>query len=400
MAVGFRVFKRTSGKKKVYYVRILDNSGKVIKTLSTGETNQYRAHAWAKEHLHEYDPSVKNPTLAEYTKDFFVWGKCDYVARQNAKDRSVCEDTAKDRRGHLDYYILPKWGGCKLNEITAPAVEKWLLRLKSYKLKTEDGSGHNLANSTKNQIIYTLNIILREARRENIIRSVPQIEPYGNKRVKHRQPLTDSEIVLLFPEERNAFIQVWDDFHVGVLMETIMSTGARSGEARGWWKSDVMPEAGAIKIFRQMYRSGEYGLPGRQRNPDKDPRRIALLPERTLHDIQELIGHPPYDDTPLFMWDGEPFDQTYILKRLKRAAAKTIKREIDVHSLRYTYTSKMRELMISADVPDSILQGLLGHKNSAVTDIYDPFQLERAIKKALPSKPAIDEFWQIKEAVS
>jgi integrase len=394
MAVGYRFFKRQSGKKKVYYARILDDSGNIIKTVSTGETNQYRAHDWIKAHLREYDPEIKNPTLSEYAEDFFLWGKCDYIARQNAKDRSIVEETAKDRRGHLLHYILPAWGDCKLKDITAPSIEKWLLHLKSYKLKNSDDTHRELSNNSKNQIIYTFNIILREAKRENLIQSVPQIEPYGTKRIKQREPLTDNEINALFPTDRQEFLSVWDDFQVGVMMETIMSTGARSGEARGWWKSDVMPDAKAIKIFRQIYRSGEYGLPGRQRNPDKDPRRIALLPDRTLNDLVEIIGEPPYDDTPLFTWNEKPFDQTYILKRLKRATEKTIQREIDVHTLRYTYTSKMRELMINADVPDSILQTLLGHADSKTTDIYDPFQLERAIKKALPSKPAIDEFWK------
>ena len=74
-----------------------------------------------------------------------------------------------------------------------------------------------------------------------------------------------------------------------------------------------------------------------------------------------------------------------------------IGRDIDVHTLRYTYTSKMRELMISADIPDSILQKLLGHSTPRVTDIYDPFMLDRAIKKAIPSRPAIDQFWDAKK---
>lgn len=393
MTAEYRLFKRKSGKKKVYYARILDSAGNVVKTVSTGETNQYRAHEWIKSNIERLDPSRKDPTLAEYTKNFFVWGKCDYIERQNQKNRSIVESTARDRRGHLEYYLIPKWGEHKLREINAPDVEKWLLHLKSFKMKDKE-----LSNNTKNQIIFTMNILFREAKREGIIQTVPQIEPFGNRRKKHRHPLTDMEINKLFPTNRTAFISVWEDFQTGVMFETILSTGARSGEARGWWRSDVMVDAKAIKIFRQLYDNEEYGLPGRQRNPDRDPRRIALLPDKTLSDIIELIGDPPYPDESLFQYDGKPYSRSYVLLRLKRAVKKSkIGRNIDVHTLRYTYTSKMRELMISADVPDHVLQSLLGHANQKMTDHYDPFMLERAIKKAIPSRPAIDEFWNTGE---
>jgi integrase len=243
-----------------------------------------------------------------------------------------------------------------------------------------------------------MNIILKEAKREGFIKEQPVLEPFGNKRQKHRQPLTDREMMLLFPEDRAEFLEVWDEFEMGVMFQTLLSTGARSGEARGWWKSDIMIEAKAIKIFRQMYLNGTYGLPGRQRNPDKDPRRIALLPDRTLKDIIELIGLPPYPDEPLFTFEGRPVARPYLLRRLKRAVEKAgISNDIDVHTLRYTYTSKMRELMITADVPDSILQKMLGHKNSTVTDIYDPFLFDREVKKLVSSRPAIDNFWNNSE---
>lgn len=394
MTAEYRLFKRKSGKKAVYYVRILDDAGNVVKTVSTGKTNQYQAHTWVKDHMDELSPDRRDPTLAEYAKTFFVWGKCDYIARQNAKGRSIVEQTARTRRGHLEYYLFPKFGDMKLRDINAVAVEKFLLRLKSY--RKIRGEHFPLSHSVKNQIIYTLGIVLREAKRERIIETVPDVEPFGTKRKKHRQPLTDKEINKLFPSNRPDFLRIWGDFQTGVMLETILSTGTRSAEARGFWKSDVLVDAKAIRIFRQLYDDGTYGLPGRRRNPDRDPRRIALLPDRTLSDIIELIGKPPYPDEPLFTYGGKPVARSYLLDLLKRAARKAgIDRNIDVHTLRYTYTSKMRELMISADVPDTILQSLLGHATSKMTDVYDPFQLERAIKKAIPSRPAIDEFWNV-----
>ena len=66
MSAEYRFFKRSSGKKKIYYARILDPAGNVVKTVSTGETNQYRAHEW--------------------------------IERQNQKSRSIVEETARERR--------------------------------------------------------------------------------------------------------------------------------------------------------------------------------------------------------------------------------------------------------------------------------------------------------------
>jgi hypothetical protein len=68
MTAEYRLFKRKSGKTKIYYARILDPEGNVVKTVSTGEGNQYRAHDWAKAHIEEYLPGRKDPTLREYAE--------------------------------------------------------------------------------------------------------------------------------------------------------------------------------------------------------------------------------------------------------------------------------------------------------------------------------------------
>jgi integrase len=395
----YTVFKRKLKGKNVYYLRILSEDGKRIKTVSTKQTAKGAAYRWAEAHYMEHIPAglpgaLNNPTLYEYAKDFFLWGKCDYIARQNAKDRSITPGTAAGRRGHLENYIFPQWGETRLVDLTAPEIERWLLHLKSV-VKHKDGKKRDLANNSKNQIIYTLNAIFGEAERDGYITRAPNLEPFGKKRRKHRQPLTDGEIETMFPTDRRDFLEVWDEFYMGVLAETMLSTGMRSGEVRALWVSDILEEAKALRIFRQLHRDGTYGLPGRQRNPDKDPRRIALLPDRTLADLLEYLGDRPRDDSLVFTLNDSAIDQGYILKRIKRAAEKAgLGRDIDAHSLRYTYTSRMRELMITADVPDTVLQKLLGHSTPSTTDIYDPFLLDRAVKTALPSRPAIDSFWE------
>ena len=49
----YRLFKRNTGKRRVYYARFFGGDGKLTKTLSTGETNRYQADNWCREHIHE-----------------------------------------------------------------------------------------------------------------------------------------------------------------------------------------------------------------------------------------------------------------------------------------------------------------------------------------------------------
>jgi hypothetical protein len=55
----YRLFKRKVGKKSAYYARFFDAEGNLVKTLATGETNQYKAHDWCEKKKKEQEEKAK-----------------------------------------------------------------------------------------------------------------------------------------------------------------------------------------------------------------------------------------------------------------------------------------------------------------------------------------------------
>jgi hypothetical protein len=89
-------------------------------------------------------------TLEGIAADFFK-DNSPWVWRQHAKGRSFGKAQGQNRQGHLDHHILQRFGKTELRDITKPDIGDWLITLP-------------LANATRNAIMYTMRIVLREAR--------------------------------------------------------------------------------------------------------------------------------------------------------------------------------------------------------------------------------------------
>lgn len=83
-------------------------------------------------------------------------------------------------------------------------IENWLISLKS-----NNESKAQLSNQTKNHMLYTFRIILREAKREglipfNCLEHVESLAIFPKVRGLSRKELTD-----LFPDEFEALLRIW-----------------------------------------------------------------------------------------------------------------------------------------------------------------------------------------------
>jgi hypothetical protein len=185
--------RKTHQGRTVWYARYYDRSGRRLK-VSTGKEKKGEAREFAEQLLEDgVESSIR---LEEFAKDFFRWDTCSWIQRQHAKDRSFGEYQARMRRAHLDGHILPEFGKKRLAELTGPAIERWLLRLP-------------LANQTKNHILYTFKIVLREAKRERLIRESPlqESEPLA-RNAKGRDVLTMEELGKLFPKTDKKLLEI------------------------------------------------------------------------------------------------------------------------------------------------------------------------------------------------
>jgi integrase len=90
-------------------------------------------------------------------------------------------------------------------------------------------------------MLYTLRIILREAKAKKLIADNPlqETEPLG-KNPRRRDALTMEELGLLFPIDRDKLLAIWKELQYAALSMTMATTGVRSGEIRALlWRQRV-----------------------------------------------------------------------------------------------------------------------------------------------------------------
>ena len=187
------------------------------------------------------------------------------------------EPFTKMRRAHLINYVFPKFGKLALDEINAVQIENWLLDI-------------DLSNSSKNQLLGSLRIILKEARRERLIDYNPFEDVEGLSRTKYekRDSLSSFDISLLFPNNPNMLLRIWRRPDFIVIYFLMLTSGIRSGEARVLqWKHIIWDQHGILIVQAQKANNaiGE---------PKAKEIRAVIVPMRTIALLKWWFEQTPY----------------------------------------------------------------------------------------------------------
>ena len=361
---------------KVYYYRLPGETS----FHTTKQTNKALARAYVSKVINEGKPVKK--TLEQYSSDFYVWDKCQWIKRQNAKGKSFSRTMAQERRSQLTNYILPKFGNKKLNSINAVEFENWVITL-------------SLANGTKNAIMHTLNIILREAKREGLIKNNPMddVEPLANN-YKKRDAFNPDDIGRLFPDNTEKLIEIWGSLYFVTLFYTMLTTGMRVGEITALQWKHVKLKPGAIIIAQAI--KADYSIG----KPKSNEMRSVILPEKTIKLLTLWKSETICKDADDFVFHGmdmksvnKPINRSTVLhtfkKAVRTAGIDTEGRNLVVHSFRHTYNTIMRSIL-----PEEGLHYMLGHKSRAMTDRYDQSTPEQKIDALLVHQDIINKAWQ------
>lgn len=360
----------------IFYARFWDPRTGKRRAMSTGKTTKGDAHAEAKRILSQGDGRALH--LEDYAKDFFKWGECKWIKRQLAKGRAFSSTHARVRRAHLDTYILPAFGRKVLTEIQRPAIERWLL-------------GLELANQTKNHILYSFRIVLREAAADGLIGTSPlaETEPFA-KNARRRDILTLQELRMLFPAKRADLVKVWGGLEYATLFMVLASAGIRSGEARALAWECLLP--GGWLLVDRAWKSDR--TLGTTKTQDE---RVLPLPANTIGALDWWKKESEFTAPTDLIFHGlgggrTPLESSTLVRAFPRALEKAKigigGRNLTTHSLRHGFNTLYRPLL-----PEGALHALTGHRTPEMSAHYDHPDVKARMEKIEPFRALIEAAW-------
>jgi len=315
------------------------------------------------------------PTLSEYAQDMFDRDKSAYLKRRNElkQGRRISLETAANRHAHVNGYLIPQFGDTKLNKITLVDFEKWWMNL-------------NIKNSTKNSIMYTLSLIMKEAVRQGIIEHSPLMGMEAlDPNSKTRDYLRMEEVNRLFPAGTDEFQKVWGkNTGYGIILLIAASGGLRSGELRALrWRHVVWETGGVLVMKAQKKISGEG-------EPKAGSIRGVLLPEQTMTLLRWWyeINNEPGPEVHISPCLSSPPLFTALKKGMEKAEIDYSDRYLDVHSLRHTYNSHMRGLL-----DESNLMAFTGHRTVKMLEHYDQKTVAEKLQRRVGLRGQVDLFF-------
>jgi integrase len=330
-------------------------------------------------------------TVGGFAGDMFTHGAA-HITRWMEKGYVLKPQTIAQHRRHLVNYLLPKFGKHALEKIRPAQVEDFLLE-------------QNLSNSSRNTILYTLKLVMQEARREGIIDMVPEFEPF-KRNGKRQDVLSGEELDALFPDDEKELIRIWkrpDDMRkerdeialmFGTLFCVTVSAGMRSGEIRALHREQVsIPNSGLV-IDRAVDDIGVIGLLKKATKEDSRS-RVVIIPEKTIRILERWFDRiPECKNYPglVFPYRSKMVSSYYLLDRfrfgLDRVGIDHETRRLTVHCLRYTYNTRMK-----TKLPGDVLREFLGHRSVKMTDHYDNPILPEQLKAFQDMRSMVENFW-------
>lgn len=367
MKTNYRFIKRKNRNIEVVFNIAPD------KHISTGTKDITEAVTFAENYLRRNgfcgDSSI---LLKDYAKDFFMKddiGSLRYRHRMFEKENE--EIWYKRRQSDLDAYIIPYFGNFRLDYITPPMIETWLIQLKPKK------NIQKLCGNTKKKILYALREVLDSAVREQYIASNPSrnVMIPSQKVIYERRCLTAYEQKVLFPNSKEERIKVWENLTYAAYFSTMYDTGFRPGELAGLRVCDIYRTPQGVGVFTShSINFIERKEKARVKTSGKGlESRVGLLTSVTEDLIMEIIKSKKLKDDDYLFLICYTRKNSWICNETANKILRRIclKHKIDIkgiyqYSLRHTYATYRRGNMDEATLALS-----MGHSGGRVRNDYD-----------------------------
>lgn len=243
-------------------------------------------------------------TLEEFARDFFrPSDPRGFRRRQEARGYHFDDFYYTKRQGHLDNYILPAHGKCRIDTISDVMIEDFILYLKRKNVRK--GESTELSNDTKNKILAAYSDVMKEAKRQGYIRRNPcdGVDKMADVNGT-REPFTEEEMQVMFPEDRQRLLFIWQTVQWALYFMVIRDTGWRPGQVSGISHLNYYPE------FHGIYTTGSVdSVTHKYKDSIKTTKKgqpdcIGFLSDQTVALLEEYMHYHPYDRY-LFRINGE-----------------------------------------------------------------------------------------------
>jgi len=345
--------KRLASGNTIYYYWLYDESGK-RRQFSTGTSDYKSALKVCRDRLLDNQLVPNSETqFSQFTKDWFIPGKCPYCRTKEIRGFKLSATHIQNQRSVLISHIQPFMGDIDLRMINRMVIEQWLQYL----------SAKGLSNTTINHYITTLNLIMSEARRYNLISMNPLKDVQRFKSdTKEKGILTPEEWQELFLSDKKGLY--WDDCLWAYTFCLLASlTAMRRGELQALRWENVYPDRIHVK-----YSWSSNGLKGTK----TDKERIIPISSEVY---KLIVSSATSRQGFLFSWNQglSPMDYKGIIKHYYSALEQIgiddenrRYRNITFHSFRHFANTRLR----ASGLSDMVVQSVTGHQDMKMTEHY------------------------------
>lgn len=350
----------------IFYVAYKPNQWR-----STGKRDEREAIRWAE--LNREQKPTTDITLSEFTRYFFIPGKCTHTDRMIAKGHTYHSTFWQDHRARLVNYILPQFGKLTLNAIDTEALDNWLM-------------AESLSAGWKEKMIACLRKIFTEAERKHLIDKNPVngIETFLSLG-KIRKTLTMDELYALFPRDREELLRIWQSQMWVCFFMAQASTGIRPAEVAALKWEDWHRSLHGF-IVKRSYENASKTLKGLKTEKRGVKKHPSIVTDRLTQEL--LLLESKSDHEFIFRINGTYVQADTSNKHFKGALnrAGIDRGERTQYSLRHSWQTHALEYLFEHEI-----QPLFGHANQ-MTRQYDKRTDEAYIRAVVLLKEKIEKF--------
>lgn len=360
--VSYSIFRRKNSP--TYYAQFKRPDGSWTPAKSTHAKTKEKAKQWCLEHMKGGEVIIQDKIVFEdFAKNFFSWNGT-WALDKRAHGLRLSERWCMELNRLTDKTVYPIMKHYRLVDIDETVIEKVTIELyqKGY------------SGSYVNKALGAIKAILKTARKQRLIKYIPDIDKVANKpRVKG---------ILTIEETKELFNVDWADYrgYVGNLLAC--SSGLRMGELVALTLADVHLDAGYINIKR----SWDFKFKRFNATTKTGKTRNIIIPSYVREAIGQLIKINPYikqKGNDAFLFFGKTPDRPIREKTFSDSLYDALhqigiteetrrERNITFHSWRHWFNS----LLINARVPLHKIQSITGHLTDAMTEHYYHVHIE------------------------